>query len=52
MTCTPPGQTILLTTHYMEEADTLCERIAIIDHGQVLALGSPAELKAGSRRES
>jgi ABC-2 type transport system ATP-binding protein len=39
------GQTILLTTHYMEEADALCERIAIIDHGQVLALGTPAELK-------
>jgi ABC-2 type transport system ATP-binding protein len=39
------GQTILLTTHYMEEADTLCERLAIIDHGKVLALGTPAELK-------
>jgi len=39
------GQTILLTTHYMEEADALCERLAIIDHGKVLALGSPAELK-------
>jgi ABC-2 type transport system ATP-binding protein len=46
------GQTILLTTHYMEEADTLCDRIAIIDHGQVLALGSPAELKAGLDAES
>jgi ABC-2 type transport system ATP-binding protein len=40
------GQTILLTTHYMEEADTLCDRLAIIDHGQVLTSGSPAELKA------
>lgn len=40
------GQTILLTTHYMEEADTLCERIAIIDHGKVLALGTPEELKS------
>ena len=39
------GQTILLTTHNMEEADTLCERIAILDHGKVLAAGSPAELK-------
>jgi ABC-2 type transport system ATP-binding protein len=39
------GQTTLLTTHYMEEADQLCERIAIIDHGKALALGSPAELK-------
>ena len=41
------GQTILLTTHYMEEADTLCDRLAIIDHGKLLALGTPAELKAG-----
>jgi ABC-2 type transport system ATP-binding protein len=39
------GQTILLTTHYMEEADALCDRLAIIDHGKVLALGTPAELK-------
>jgi ABC-2 type transport system ATP-binding protein len=39
------GQTILLTTHYMEEADSLCQRIAILDHGRLLALGSPAELK-------
>jgi ABC-2 type transport system ATP-binding protein len=39
------GQTILLTTHYMEEADKLCERVAIMDHGRVLALGTPAELK-------
>ena len=39
------GQTILLTTHYMEEADALCERIAIIDNGKVLAAGTPAELK-------
>jgi ABC-type multidrug transport system ATPase subunit len=35
----------LLTTHYMEEADTLCERIAILDDGKVLVLGRPAELK-------
>jgi ABC-2 type transport system ATP-binding protein len=46
------GQTILLTTHYMEEADALCDRIAIIDNGRVLALGSPAELKAGLDAES
>jgi ABC-2 type transport system ATP-binding protein len=39
------GQTILLTTHYMEEADQLCDRLAIIDHGRLLALGTPAELK-------
>ncbi len=39
------GQTILLTTHYMEEADELCERIAIIDHGKVLALDTPDGFK-------
>jgi ABC-2 type transport system ATP-binding protein len=39
------GQTILLTTHYMEEADALCERVAIIDHGRILADNSPDELK-------
>ena len=41
------GQTILLTTHYMEEADQLCERVAIMDHGKILALDSPAALKQG-----
>ena len=40
------GKTILLTTHNMEEADALCHRIAIIDHGRVIAMGTPAELKA------
>jgi ABC-2 type transport system ATP-binding protein len=40
------GRTILLTTHYMDEAERLCDRIAIIDHGKVIALGSPAELIA------
>jgi daunorubicin resistance ABC transporter ATP-binding subunit len=39
------GQTILLTTHYMEEADALCQRVAILDRGKVLALDSPTELK-------
>lgn len=39
------GQTVLLTTHYMEEADELCDRIAIIDHGRVLALDTPQGLK-------
>ncbi len=39
------GQTILLTTHYMEEADELCDRLAIIDRGSLLALGTPTELK-------
>jgi ABC-2 type transport system ATP-binding protein len=39
------GQTILLTTHYMEEADEFCDRVAIMDHGRILALGSPSSLK-------
>jgi ABC-2 type transport system ATP-binding protein len=39
------GQTILLTTHYMEEADQLCQRVAIMDHGKILALDTPAALK-------
>jgi len=36
---------VLLTTHYMEEADTLCERLAIMDHGRILALDTPIGLK-------
>jgi ABC-2 type transport system ATP-binding protein len=40
------GGTVLLTTHYMEEAHRLCDRVAIIDHGQVIALGTPAQLIA------
>jgi len=40
------GKTVLLTTHNMEEADALCQRLAIIDHGRVIALGTPLELKA------
>jgi ABC-2 type transport system ATP-binding protein len=39
------GQTILLTTHYMEEADQLCDRLAIIDHGKLLAIDTPENLK-------
>jgi ABC-2 type transport system ATP-binding protein len=39
------GQTIMLLTHYMEEADRLCNRVAIMDHGKILALDTPAELK-------
>jgi ABC-2 type transport system ATP-binding protein len=39
------GLTLIMTTHYMEEADRLCQRVAIIDHGQILKLGPPAELK-------
>src|ERR1700730_13095981 len=39
------GKTILLTTHNMEEADSLCHRVAIVDHGKVIAVGTPRELK-------
>jgi len=41
------GTTILLTTHYMEEADRLCDRLAIIDNGKIVVEGSPGELKHG-----
>jgi ABC-2 type transport system ATP-binding protein len=40
------GITIILTTHYMDEADALCDRIGIIDNGKIISLGTPAELKA------
>ena len=39
------GMTVFITTHYLDEADALCDRIAIIDHGQVVAEGTPADLK-------
>jgi ABC-2 type transport system ATP-binding protein len=38
------GRTIILTTHYMEEAERLCDRVAIMDHGRIIAMGSPKEL--------
>jgi ABC-2 type transport system ATP-binding protein len=38
------GRTILLTTHYMDEAEKLCDRVAVVDHGRVIALGSPRQL--------
>jgi ABC-2 type transport system ATP-binding protein len=38
------GKTILLTTHYMEEAEQLCDRVAILDHGRIVAMDTPAEL--------
>ena len=47
-----PGRTGLLTTHYMAEADELCDRVAIVDHGRILAIGTPAELKRRVQRES
>ena len=40
------GRTILLTTHYMDEAERLCDRVAVIDHGKVIALGTPKQLIA------
>ena len=40
------GMTVLYTTHYMEEADRLCDRLAIMDHGEIIRMGRPAELKA------
>ena len=40
------GRSVLLTTHYMDEAERLCDRVAIVDHGKVIALGSPRELIA------
>ena len=41
-------KTIVLTTHYIEEAERLCDRVAIVDHGKVIALGTPRELKQSS----
>jgi ABC-2 type transport system ATP-binding protein len=41
------GRTTLITTHYMDEAERLCDRVAVVDHGKVIALGSPGELIAG-----
>ena len=46
------GQTVLLTTHYMEEAEELCDRIAVVDHGRVLAEGSVDELKESAGAET
>ena len=43
---TQSGKTVLLTTHYMFEADTLCDRIAVIAHGEIVGAGTPSELKA------
>jgi ABC-2 type transport system ATP-binding protein len=47
-----PGRTILLTSHYMAEVDELCERLAIVDRGRILAIGSPAELRQRVQSES
>ena len=47
-----PGRTILLTSHYMAEVDELCDRLAIVDHGRILAIGTSAELKKRVQKES
>jgi ABC-2 type transport system ATP-binding protein len=47
-----PGRTILLTSHYMAEVEELCERLAIVDRGRILAIGTPDELKKRVQRES
>lgn len=46
------GTTVLITTHYMDEADQLCDRIAIVDHGRIQALGTPPELKSALAGDS
>ena len=44
--CWPQGKTILLTTHFMDEAERLCHRVAVMDRGRIIAQGSPRELIA------
>jgi ABC-2 type transport system ATP-binding protein len=46
------GVTVFLTTHYMDEADRVAQRIAVIDHGRIVATGSPSELKAQTTKDS
>ncbi|GAV23551.1 ABC transporter ATP-binding protein [Carboxydothermus pertinax] len=46
------GKTVFLTTHFMDEAQKLCDRVAIVDHGQIIALGSPQELIEGNFQET
>jgi ABC-2 type transport system ATP-binding protein len=46
------GMTVLLTTHYMEEADALCDRVALMHHGRLQAVGSPHDLKAAQSSEA
>jgi ABC-2 type transport system ATP-binding protein len=43
------GKTVVLTTHYIEEAQQLCDRLAVVDHGRVIATGTPAELIAAAK---
>ena len=44
------GRTVVLTTHYMDEAEALCDRVAIMDHGRILELDTPRQLVQGARR--
>ena len=46
------GRTVVLTTHHMDEAETLCDRVAIMDHGQILRLGAPARARPRPRQSS
>jgi len=46
------GTTVFLTTHYMDEADRVAQRIAVIDHGKIVAIGTPAQLKAQTDKET
>jgi ABC-2 type transport system ATP-binding protein len=46
------GRTVILTTHYMEEAEELCDRVGIIDHGKLIALGSPKDLMTKCNAEN
>jgi ABC-2 type transport system ATP-binding protein len=46
------GQTVLLTTHYMEEAEALCDRVAVVDHGHILAQGTQEQLKEDAGTET
>ena len=46
------GVTLLITTHYMEEADRICDRLVIMDEGRIVASGTPAELRARHEQET
>ena len=52
MLCATRGTTIFLTTHYLEEADALCDRLVIMDHGEIVIEGTPRELKRQVAGES
>jgi ABC-2 type transport system ATP-binding protein len=52
ISCERTGKTVMLTTHYMEEAEAMCDRVGIIDHGQLITLGRPSDLIAEHSSES